>query len=467
MATPIADNQARWSLARIAALTHGELVGDDAEVCGVVTDSRRALAGNLFVALSGERFDAHRFLADVWARGAAAIVRKGTAVPSGARAVFVQDPLRALGDLAADHRQKWSGRLVGVTGSAGKTTTKELTATALEGAGFHVLKTRGNLNNRVGVPMTLFELEPGFDAAVIEMGTSEPGEIARLASISKPDVGVVTLVALAHAAGLGSIESVADEKGALLALLPSTGVAIANGDDPFARAAAEQSPAGRRLFYGRAADCDVRVVSATVQADLRTRCELLVEGEPFLGHLRLLGDAAALNAAAALSVVLVLAPERLEQAWAALEGLTPPAGRMSPISAPRGVLVLDDSYNANPKSMELALCTAAEVSAHRDGRFVAILGDMLELGDQSATEHRSVAQLTEQLDVDRLVVVGEAMADGARAADVEAIELTPEEAVARVPGLVEAGDLVLVKASRSVGLDRVVAALTEGEGRPA
>lgn len=461
MATPLAENRASWRLSRVAELTGGELVGQDVDVLGVCTDSRRVRAGNLFVALEGERFDAHRFLTEIWAARASALVRRGTPVPEGASAVQVDDTLVALGELGADHRRRWAGRVVGITGSAGKTTTKDLVAAALEGAGFAVTKTRGNLNNRIGVPMTLFDLDASAEVAVVEMGTSEPGEIARLATIAQPDVGVLTLIDLAHTAGLGSLEAVAEEKGALLAALPVEGVAIVQGDDALTRAAAERSPALRRVRYGRAGDCDVRVVGVELEADLRTRCTLAVGGHTLTGSLELLGEAAALNAAGAIAVVWALAPERVEAAWSALEAMKPSEGRMRPLAGPSGVIVLDDAYNANPRSMSVALATASEAARRRGSRFVAVLGDMRELGDHSPAEHDAIVRRAVALGVDRLVVVGDAMTAAARGAGVRATEASPEAAAESVLELVEAGDVVLVKASRSLGLERVVRALTD------
>ncbi|NOY89707.1 MAG: UDP-N-acetylmuramoyl-tripeptide--D-alanyl-D-alanine ligase, partial [Deltaproteobacteria bacterium] len=214
MATELPRCRARFLLSEIARVTGGQLVGEDLEVRGVATDTRGMPEGALFVALRGPRFDGHRFVSEALEAGAsAALVQDESALAPGQRAVLVADTLRALGDVAAFHRRRMDVQVVAITGSAGKTSTKELLADALAAGGRDVLRTRGNLNNRIGLPLTLLALEPRHEIAVIEMGTSEPGEIARLTEIARPDVGVLTLVAAAHTEGLGSLEAVAAEKG--------------------------------------------------------------------------------------------------------------------------------------------------------------------------------------------------------------------------------------------------------------
>ncbi len=220
MATPIPQNEATFVLGEMAATCSGRIDPGCAgkRVRGVVTDSRAVQPGQLYVALRGETHDGHKFLAQAHAQGAcAALVERADQAPAGLPIVVVQDTRRALGDLAHLHRSRWAKPVVAITGSAGKTTTKELTAAVLGALGHNVLRTQGNLNNDIGVPMTLLGLTAAHDVAVIELGTSAPGEIARLAQIARADVGVVTTVSLAHTAGLGTLAAVADEKCALLA----------------------------------------------------------------------------------------------------------------------------------------------------------------------------------------------------------------------------------------------------------
>ena len=207
MATPIPRNLAPFTRDAVLAATQGSPRGPEWEsIRGVVTDSRAVEAGNLFVALRGERFDAHQFAAQASTDGATAVVvERGTVLPAEVSAVEVDDTLVALGNLARAHRTAWNGQVIGITGSVGKTTTKNLAAAALRSAGRSVLATSGNLNNRIGVPLTLFQLDASVDTAVIEMGTSEPGEIARLAEIARPDAAIVTRASLSPTEGLGSI----------------------------------------------------------------------------------------------------------------------------------------------------------------------------------------------------------------------------------------------------------------------
>ncbi|MDD9964778.1 MAG: Mur ligase family protein, partial [Myxococcales bacterium] len=247
MATPIPANRASFTLTEIAHVTGGRIVGPgQGAVCGVVTDSRRVTPGSLFVALQGEHHDAHRFLPQVAEAGAAAaLVMPGRAVAAPTVAIEVPDTLAALGSLAAHHRRAWGGTVVAITGSAGKTTTKELTAAALAATGLSVARTVGNLNNRIGVPMTLLALDASSELAVVEMGTSAPGEIATLAVMTDPQVGVVTTVAVAHSQGLGSLAGVAQEKLSLLAALGRHGVAVYGIDSEPLRRYGQSAPIER------------------------------------------------------------------------------------------------------------------------------------------------------------------------------------------------------------------------------
>ncbi|MFW2389656.1 MAG: UDP-N-acetylmuramoyl-tripeptide--D-alanyl-D-alanine ligase, partial [Polyangiales bacterium] len=358
MATPIPANHVQLRREEVLAATHGSAVGPSWEsISGIVTDTRAIEPGNLFVALRGERFDAHDFvLGAVEAGATAAVVERGTTLPANVSAIEVDDTLRALGDLAMAHRNAWTGKVVGITGSVGKTTTKDLTAAALESAGCRVLKTRGNLNNRIGVPMTLFQLDDSVDTAVVEMGTSEAGEIARLAEIARPDVGIVTKASLAHIEGLGSVEAVADEKVSLLHALAADGVAVAYGDDPPLKKRASVVPAKRKLFYGRAAASDVRVVDWDVESSC-TRARFRVRGRDVEIEMGLLGEGAVLNAAGALAIAIGL-DLPLEEAARGIAGVEASPGRMQVRPGIAERLVIDDTYNANPASTEVALDAA-------------------------------------------------------------------------------------------------------------
>ena len=477
MSTRIPANRAVFRLSEVADLTGGTLLGPDRDCVGVVTDSRGVADGQLFVALVGERFDAHQFLHDLGSV-AGAVVCRGAEVPEGLSVVAVDDTLDALGCLAQAHRIRWGGTVVALTGSAGKTTTKELITAALVGAGADVSATRGNLNNRIGVPMTLLalDLDGPEEIAVVEMGTSAPGEIEALAGVALPDVALVTLVGAAHTEGLGSVDDVFAEKVSLFEVLDHEDVAIVNSDDPRLRAV---SVGARRLEYGSSPDADVRLLSYRVGPEGTTATYRVGERD-FEAHLQLLGRGAALAGAGALAVALALALD-VDRAAKGLRSVAPVNGRLSLTRRADGVWIIDDSYNANPASMRLALETARALAQSRQsGRVIAVLGDMRELGAQEARAHEQVlrsalkngaqAHASAQSDSKvQLTLVGKAMRAAAEAlpADLGAAELTTVEDASEVSLDLRSGDVVLVKGSRSLGMERVVARLlTQGGGEP-
>ena len=468
MATPISTNQAQFGRDEVISATGGTPGGPAWErVRGVVTDSRAIEPGNLFVALRGERFDAHEFAADAAEAGATAvIVERGTSLPAHVSAVEVEDTLHALGNLARAHRDAWNGKVVGITGSVGKTTTKDLTAAALQSSGHRVLKTAGNLNNRIGVPMTLFRLDESVDTAVIEMGTSEPGEIARLAEIAAPDVAIVTRASLAHTEGLGSVEAVADEKVSLLHAIAHDGVAVAYGDDPPLKKRASVVGAKRKLFYGRTAGNDVRVIDWDVAAD-GTEARFQVRGQEVEIAMRLLGEGAVLNAAGALAIAFGL-DSPLEDAARGIAGVAPSPGRMQPRSGTGERLIIDDTYNANPASLEVALNTARAVAEGRQAPLVVVLGDMKELGAHSEDAHRKVGELISDAGVFLFVGCGEAMRKAVGTANPRGVDTLWFENASECEGLSERLPLnavVLVKGSRSMEMERAVGPLLGGEQR--
>ncbi len=468
MATPIPSNQAQFHRGDVIAATRGSATGPTWEsVRGVVTDSRAIQQGNLFVALRGERFDAHEFATQAADAGATAvIVERGTSLPDYVSAVEVDDTLVALGDLARAHRHAWNGKVVGITGSVGKTTTKDLTAAALQSAGHRVLKTTGNLNNRIGVPMTLFELDATVDTAVIEMGTSEPGEIARLAEIAAPDIGIVTRASLAHTEGLGSVEAVADEKVSLLHAIAQDGVAVAYGDDPPLKKRASVVGAKRKLFYGRTAGNDVRVIDWDVDA-AGTRARFQVRGRDVQIAMRLLGEGAVLNAAGALAIVFGFEAS-IEDAARGMAGVAPSPGRMQPRVGSGDRLIIDDSYNANPASFEVALNAARAIAAKREAPLVALLGDMKELGAHSEAAHQQVGELVSGAGVFLFVGCGEAMREAVATANARGVDTLWFDDAANcgeLSGRLPLNAVILVKGSRSMEMERVIAPLLEGKGR--
>jgi UDP-N-acetylmuramoyl-tripeptide--D-alanyl-D-alanine ligase len=479
MATPIPVNHARFTIDEIVRATGGTPIGPSVtgDVTGVVTDSRVVTAGSLFVAIQGELIDAHRFLPDVERAGARlALVRAGAVVSPTLSAIAVPDTTRALGELARFHRLRWGKQLVAITGSAGKTTTKELTAAALGGVEGRVLKTSGNLNNAIGVPMTLLQLGSEHDVAVVEVGTSARGEIAWLAEIARPNVAVVTEVAAAHTAGLGlgTVADVAQEKTDLLRALGADGVAIWNADN-VALSEAVVGVKAKQLRFGTGGTVDLQLLSHSVTSELRERCVFVSRSSGARSDvsLGLFGVAAALDAAAALLVVRALRGEAaLDMAGQRLAEVLPTPGRMCPVVADNHVLLLDDTYNANPISCERSMRTAVALAAARGGRAIVVLGDMKELGAESVSQHRHLGRIAVELELAAFVGCGAEMAEACDAAITDSARhrlptptrvmhvIDPLEAVPIVRAQVEPNDVVLIKGSRSMAMERVLRALS-------
>jgi UDP-N-acetylmuramoyl-tripeptide--D-alanyl-D-alanine ligase len=455
----------------ILEATSGTAVGKlPARFEAVSTDTRTIAKGSLFVALKGEAFDAHDLLDRAQEAGAAAaVVRKGGGgkAPQGFPLVEVDDTLVALGRIARAHRRRFAIPLGAITGSNGKTTTKEMIGAILSARG-PSLKTEGNLNNEVGVPLTLLRLEKSHTGAIIEMGMNHPGELARLAAIAEPQVAAVTLVAPAHLEGMGTIEAVARAKGEIYSGLPKDGLAIANGDDARVRAQAEAS--GRKvLYFGRCDDADVRLSEIVSHDASGIALRIAWQGKKHLARLKLVGEHNAVNAcgAFAMGVSLGCSPE---QCVAGLEAARPWAHRLSLVDCAGGVTVLDDCYNANPSSMGAALDTLASLAGAR--RRVAVLGDMLELGETEVALHGQMGARALADGVQVLVAFGPRAqaiyvavraALGERALHVGSTD-SIDPAMAFLKAQLKSGDVVLVKGSRGTRLERVVEALTGQRG---
>jgi UDP-N-acetylmuramoyl-tripeptide--D-alanyl-D-alanine ligase len=475
MATPIPANAAPVTGWGAAAATGGRVVrgGDDAAI-GITSDSRAARPGCAFVALRGDRHDGHDYLGSAVAAGASLlVVEKGRRAPVEARAVVeVDDTTVAWGDLARAHLRGWrrerpQARVVAITGSAGKTTTKELCAALLRSLG-DCHATAGNLNNRVGVPAVAFGLETRHRSAVFEVGMNQPGEIAALAAIVEPDVAVITNVGVAHAQGVGGTRGdIAREKGDLFASLSPEAVAVTCFDDAAAMAQLQRTRARRALTFGAGAGADYRLASRAHAGVDGAEVRIFRRKDESEVALRLPvpGEAAALDMAAALAAVEAIAgPLGAATIADALRRLRLPPGRMHPRSLRSGITVLDDTYNANPQSVRAALRTLAELTNGPSGRRgVVILGEMGELGAIAADEHDALGAAIAgsgarvALSCGGLADLSVAAAARGGVAAVRAADVG--EAAALAAGLVAAGDVVLVKASRSVGAERVVDAL--------
>ena len=482
MATPLPENHASFTCGELLEACAGSSdAPHDLRVQSVSTDSRMIQPGALYIALPGDRFDGHAFLDQVAQKGAAlAVVRRGADVPAGLPTIEVDYTLRALGDIAGFHRRRWGGRVIAVTGSAGKTTTKELLAAALvaisDGGEGTVTKTQGNLNNLVGVPLTLLTLDESHSTAVVEVGTSAPGEIRRLAEISAADAAVVTAVAVAHAEGLGSLAGVAEEKMDLLRALPPSGVAVYSADHPILRTLLSSVQA-RTLSFGEAEDADVRLreqhITCGAEGSLAALCRYSWPQSERSQEvsLAMLGSGPAVDAAAALSVVYgLLGASATLAAAAGLGRVRPVAGRLNPVAGPAGSIILDDTYNANPASVAASLRTLQAVARARQGRALAVLGDMRELGAFEADEHATVGVQCAQLRLAMLIGCGRAMAgavEAARSAGLHHVQAVADAkaALPLLSGQLRAQDVVLVKGSRSMAMEQVVLGLVAEVGR--
>jgi UDP-N-acetylmuramoyl-tripeptide--D-alanyl-D-alanine ligase len=445
-------------LEKIAELAGAELVGGFPKtvVESVCTDSRTLKPGQLFVALRGENFDAHNFVEGVAKSGAAgAIVDRGWSgtVPKEFALLRASDTLRAYQDLAANYRKSLSLKVLAITGSNGKTSTKDFAAAVLAKK-FRVTKTEGNFNNHVGLPRTILEATTEDEIGVWEIGMNHPGEIAALARIAQPDAGIITNIGVAHIEFMGTREAIADEKGALVEAVRPDGWLILNADDPFTGRIAPRAQA-RVILCGttsgsiRAAEISQSAAGSDftiLEGAHRCRAQLPVPGLHMIQN--------ALFAVAAGRAFGV----SLEEAANALASAPLSKARLQ-VKRIHGVQFLDDSYNANPDSMKAALRTLVELEA--DGKRIAVLGEMLELGSESERGHAEVGEKAATLGIDHLIAIGETAkftvgaAKKAGLKNAVAVESTTE-AAELLEQIAKTGDLVLIKGSRSARTEEVL-----------
>ncbi len=415
------------------------------QAIGVSTDSRTLRPGDLFIALTGDRFDGHRFLKEVIAKGAVALVvsdEKAAEGIGGAPIISVADTRRALGDLAQWHRRRFKGPVVAVTGSCGKTSAKEMIGLVLAARG-PILKSEGTQNNEIGVPWTLLKLRPEQWAAVVEMGMNHPGEIRYLARIGEPQIGVITNVAAAHLEGVGSVEQVAQAKCEMLDVMGRTGVAVLNGDDEVLMRAAKNYPC-RKVTFGFDLSCDVRLSEEEFPANLSV---------PFQKS----------NALAAVAVAKLLEIPQ-EGALQALAQWAPPKGRLE-VKKAKGFWMIDDTYNANPLSTRVALEFLRDFQT--SGRRVAVLSDMLELGKESQKRHYHLGEQSARMGLDRLILMGNfakevqkgALDSGMKPAVIQITE-NHQEIVEKIISELSPQDVILVKGSRRMKMEVIVEGLS-------
>jgi len=451
-----------FTLSQAAQWLNARLIGADVNIRGVGTDTRTLQPGELFVALSGPRFDGHEFAAQAEAAGAAALLvsrELETHLPQ----LLVQDTRLALGALAAAWRDTLPGRLIAVTGSNGKTTTKEMIAAILAEAG-SVAFTRGNLNNDIGLPLTLLGVRDQ-EFVVLEMGANHAGEIAYLSDIVRPEVALITNAGRAHLEGFGSLEGVARAKGEIIGGLGSQGTFLLNADDRWAPLWRELAAATGLLTFG----CDP---AAEVRAD-KTQSVPELDADGFHYHydihtprgpleldLALAGEHNLLNALAAVAVAEVLGIDH-QAIRKGLAGLRPVPGRMRPLSGHAGSTLIDDSYNANPESVGAALALLGRLP----GRRWLVLGDLGELGENEAALHGEIGVLAKEAGLNHLWAVGPLSREAVTGFGAGGRHFSDRESlVAELRDQLGAEDVVLVKGSRSAAMDLVVDALAKKMG---
>ncbi|OEU48196.1 MAG: hypothetical protein BA872_05350 [Desulfobacterales bacterium C00003060] len=454
-----------WSVSDVLQATGGRLVGgnEDVRFQGVSTDSRTIEAGDLFVAVEGQKYDGHSFLQEVLRSGALGVlvaesyISKISPVARGEELwIAVPDTLRALGDLAAFRCRKSNVSVVAITGTNGKTTTKEMTAAVL-GQVFKVLKTPGNFNNLVGLPLTLFGLSDSHEWAVLELAMNHPGEIRRLSEIANPDIGVITNIEAGHLEGVKDIDGVMEAKGELLEELGQDGTAVLNIDNRRVCRLAERF-GGRVVTFGIHNSAEV---SATPVSQTRScsSFDLSLYDERVRVRLKIPGKGAIYNALAAAAVGYRVGLS-IEDVKKGLESAVPLPGRMEISALPGGIHLIDDTYNANPGSVAVAIETLCTLKG--GGRGIFVIGDMMELGQHAQDAHQQIGMLAARAGMAAIYATGGfagTVAEGARCAGMDQRKIfvgSQDQIVEVLKGGLGPGDWVLVKGSRLAAMDNVV-----------
>ena len=460
----------RCTLEEVARFCGGRLLQGDPSlpVDRLHTDTRTLTAGDCFVALQGDRFDGHTFVGSVQDRGAVAALVSNPVIPDlpeGLGLVEVPNTLEALQRFAATYRSLLPARTIGVTGSSGKTSTKELIASVLR-TRFRTKATQGNLNNHIGVPLTLISLEEDDEFGVVEMGMNHPGEIAPLAKMTAPEIGVISSIGPAHIEFFADQAAVAAEKAALIAALPADGVAVLNSDDEWSRSIVGMTTA-RVVWVGNGTGSVWHAEDVKVTVDALT-FHLSHEGTSVPVRLPVVNRVMAANALLAAAVGHECGLS-LEEIASGLEAVKLPGARMQVLKA-HGASIINDAYNANPASMKAALIALSEFPA--TGQRLAVLGSMGELGQHAGELHRDIGEFAARQGVAHLIAVGphaESYVQGARSGGMNPGQITSAldaaEATAALQPLLREGDVVLVKGSHFMGLERLVEAMAGKDAR--
>ena len=456
-----------FSIDQVIKAVDGTLIAGAAQntISGISTDSRLVEKGNMFIALQGENFDGHDFVRKVVEQGASSVLISNTSMPDlekldkAVSIIKVSDTLQALGDLAHNYRQRFSLPVIGITGSSGKTTTKEMMATII-GRAKNILKTEGNLNNLIGLPQTLFRLTAEHELAILEMGTNTRGEIKRLTRIAAPNIGLITNIGPAHLEGFGSVDVVALEKSDLFLNMPQAGIAVANLDDEAVKIIAEKWN-GRRVNFSMSPNADITVSDIEKNGARGMRFNLIVNGISQKVEMKIAGIHHIYNAmaAAACAWTAGIDPETIKEG---LSAFLPVGGRMEIIKLQNGAYVIDDSYNANPASVREALMTLKDLKNNHNG--YVFLGDMLELGDAACEMHRRIGTLLGTIGVNAVFLQGEyrsivaaAAMEGGMSQEGIFIMEDSKEGILFLKKYLKKGDWILVKGSRRMKMETIVA----------
>lgn len=448
----------------IIKATRGSLLSGDesTEFSDISTDSRKIGLNDLFVPIIGERFDGHDFIEQSLERGAAgALTARDILAPEGKVVIKVEDTLKALGEVACYYRQKFNISLVGITGSVGKTSTKDMVAGVL-GQKYNILKTEGNFNNEIGLPLTLFKLDSGHKAAVIEMGMSGFGEISRLTSIARPDVAIITNIGMSHIEKLGSRQNILRAKLEILEGLNRNGLVILNGDDSLLSGLKGMLDF-RTVYYGTGDDVDYQAYNVQTAGESGTRFEVAVGNREYKVHVPVPGIHNVYNALAAIAAGMEFKVP-MEKIVQGIGEFSPGKMRLNIISC-NDIKIINDAYNASPQSMEAALGVLKDVGGK--SRKVAVLGDMLEMGEWAHRAHVDVGKNAVGKGIDYLITVGEqgrniaggALEAGAAADRVYSFK-SRDEAAEFLKSFVKSGDVILVKGSRGMKMEEIVNQLT-------
>jgi UDP-N-acetylmuramoyl-tripeptide--D-alanyl-D-alanine ligase len=465
-------NTISWTSTDLLEASQGDLLGGNASqsFTGISIDSRNITTNEVFVAIKGDVHDGHRFAEDVIRQGVKGIViNKDTArqLPchqwekEGIFCIAVNDTTKTLGDLACFHRKRTGVKVVAITGSNGKTTTREMTASVVAKR-FNTLSSSKNFNNAIGLPLTLFKLNSHHQWAVVELGMNAPGEIDRLAEICLPNIGVITNIGPAHLEGVGSIEGVMNAKGELLGRIKPDGIAVLNADDPRVVKLAEKTSINV-IFFGNSKTARIRAQRVKAN-DLENVFTLVMPEERISVKLGIPGVFMVSNAlaAAAVGYQLGLSAQEIKTG---LESFKPAGGRMQIIQTSSGVHIIDDTYNANPGSVEAAVKTLMAVK--KNSRGVLVIGDMFELGKHAESMHKKIGALSARSGIERLYATGpfaETVAAGARDKDMDPHNIftgSKEQILDALTRWLKPNDWVLVKGSRAMGMEEIVQGLKQ------